>query len=394
MQGAAFALVVNIAVAGMFAASFAILALSNPSRRSALWFAASYAVGMLTPLSQFLLPVVPWPQVMAAVSYLSFSAALTLMAVALAIFYRQPVPWRLAGGLFIFSMVMMVVIRDGRRNWLPHELSYQLPSTLSTALSCWIVSRVAPRRFLETTLAWLLGLLSAHFIAKAFLAVIFDSGPTAVEYQKSLYALISQAGTGIFLIATGLLVLLVVVQGVISDAKAIADTDALSGLPNRRGFDERSARILAEAARVGQPVAVAQIDLDLFKQINDTYGHAVGDEVIRRFGRLLKRSVPESAVVGRTGGEEFAILFERTTAEGARLNLEAIRIATAHLADDLPPLSISAGVTRVYPGEALSIAIRRADAALYEAKSRGRNRVCLADRPEKPSNVTPFRLKA
>ena len=394
MQGAAFALLVNIAVAGMFAASFAIVALSNTSRRAALWFTASYAVGMLTPLSEFLLPFAPWPKVLAAASYVSFSAALVLMTVALAAFYRQPIPWSLAGGLLAFSLAMRTLIWDGQRNWLPYELAYQAPFALATASSCWIMLRVAKGRFLESTLAALFGVISVHFIAKAFLATIFGSGQTAEQYRMSLYALISQAGTGILLIATGLLVLLVVVQSVITDVQAVADTDPLSGLTNRRGFDQHSARILAESARTGQPVAVVQLDLDLFKQINDTYGHAVGDEVIRRFGRLLKRSVPETALVGRMGGEEFAILFERTTPEGARLNAEAIRIAVAHFADDLPPISISAGVTRVCPDETFSEAMRRADRALYQAKSTGRNRVCLVDRPEKLSNVTPFRIKA
>lgn len=394
MQGAAFALLVNIAVAGLFASAFAIVALSNPNRRAALWFTASYAVGMLTPLSEFLLPFAPWPKVMVAASYVTFSAALILMTMALAAFYRQPVPWRLAGGLFAFALVMRTIIWDGQRNWLPYELAYQLPFALATASSCWLMLRVAHGRVLETMLTMMFGFISAHFIAKAFAATIFGSGQTAEQYKASLYALISQAGTGILLIATGLLVLLVVVQSVIADAQAVAETDPLSGLPNRRGFDKQSERIVADAARIGQPVSVAQIDLDLFKQVNDTYGHSVGDEVIRRFGRLLTRSIPETAIAGRMGGEEFAVIFERTTPEGARLNTEAIRIAVAHLADDLPPISISAGVTRVYPDETFGDAMRRADRALYQAKSTGRDRICLIDRPDKPSNVTPFRLKA
>ena len=393
MQGAAFALAVNIAVAGMFAASFAIIALSNPTRRSALWFTTSYAVGMLTPLSEFLLPVVPWPKVLVATSYVTFSAGLSLMTVALAAFYREPKPWRLAGGLFLFSVVMRAIIWDGQRDWLPYELAYQTPLALVTASSCWIMMGVRRGRFLETTLASLFALVSVHFVAKAFLAAIFGSGHTATEYQKSLYALISQTTTGILLIAIGLLVLLVVVQSLITDAQAAAETDSLSGLTNRRGFDLRSSGIIADARRLNQPVAVAQIDLDLFKQINDTYGHAVGDEVIRRFAKLLTRSVPKTALVGRMGGEEFAVVFERTTPEGARLNVEAIRSATTHFADDLPPVSISAGVTQVYPDETFSEAMRRADGALYQAKSGGRNRVCLAGKPETPSNVRPFRHK-
>ncbi|MGZ5912067.1 MAG: hypothetical protein ACXWLB_19475 [Reyranella sp.] len=94
MPAAAFALVVNIAVAGLFAASFAVLALTNTTQRKALWFSASYAIGMLTPLSEFFLPISPWPEFFTATSYASFAAGLLATAAALATFYGQPIPWR------------------------------------------------------------------------------------------------------------------------------------------------------------------------------------------------------------------------------------------------------------------------------------------------------------
>ncbi len=121
-------------------------------------------------------------------------------------------------------------------------------------------------------------------------------------------------------------------------------------------------------------------DLDHFKRVNDTFGHAVGDAVIAAFAAQLRQTAPRDAVVGRTGGEEFVMLFERTTGQGAWLAAETIRLGMIRLADGgLPPTTVSGGVAQMRAGESLSNLLRRADHAAYEAKNGGRNRVCLAE---------------
>lgn len=390
MDGASFALVMNIAVAALFAASFAIVALVNPTHRAALWFSLSYLIGMLTPISLFILPRTSWPAPFAFASYATFAVGLLCMTAALALFYRRKPPWLLILAMAILATVIGLLIWNGPRNTLGYELAYQLPFALATGASAWVILRVSQRRPLEVTLALTFGIIAIHFPIKAFLAVSTGTGATPREYIHSLYALFSQATTGILLIAAGLLVLLIAVQSVITDAQIAAETDPLSGLANRRGFDTASAKVLSEARRSNFLTSVIVLDLDHFKQINDTHGHAVGDEVIRAFADLLKRSVPSSSLIARVGGEEFAVLLERTSAERAKLIAEAIRLAVEqNTAETLPRATVSAGVADISRDETCAEAIRRADVALYEAKATGRNKVCLAA-AHRPHNIVPL----
>lgn len=383
MQGASFALVVNIAVAALFAASFAVIAYANPSHRRAAAFSVSYLIGMLTPISEFLLPLSRWPEPFMIASYFSFAAGLLAMSIALAIFYGKPAPWKTAGAIFLGAIAMRWLLWGGERNTMPYELLFQLPFFFAAALSCSVIIRAHRGGALETAATILFGVVALHFPVKSFLAVGFGSGQTAAEYTASTYALLSQASTGILLTATGLLVLLVTVQDIIRDSRNASETDALSGLANRRGFDLHAERVLSGAGPFPGPVSVTVFDLDHFKRINDTFGHAAGDRVIRCFAQLLRRALPAAAVIGRIGGEEFAVLAERTSKEVARLSAEAVRIATAQQADepDLPAFTVSGGVTEIMPGEMLGDAMRRADAALYEAKRQGRDRIRIAVTP-------------
>lgn len=380
MHGAAFALVVNIAVAGLFAASFAVLALANPGYRRVLGFSASYAIGMLTPISEFLLPLSNWPEPFMLTSYFSFFVGLLGMAAALACFYRRPPPWVAIATMLAGAVATRWFIWGGARNTLPYELAYQMPFAIASALSAWVVLRAGRRGALDLMLAGMFGLIALHFLVKPFLAAFFGSGRTALEYIDSFYALLSQASTGILLTAAGLVILLNTVQSIIVQSQIASETDVLSGLANRRGFDNHAARALAGSQRFGLPISVIVFDLDHFKTINDNHGHAVGDQVIRSFGDLLRRAAPQAAIAGRLGGEEFAVLLERTTPEGARLNAEAIRLALAQFDNEnLPMVTVSVGIAGIQPSETLAEAMRRADLALYTAKQQGRDRICIAD---------------
>jgi diguanylate cyclase (GGDEF)-like protein len=215
----------------------------------------------------------------------------------------------------------------------------------------------------------------------------FGSGRTFADYTKTTYAMISQSSSGILLLAAGLLLLLIVAQKAIAESQLASETDPLSGLTNRRGFDRLADAALARTRRTGLPMAVALFDLDHFKRVNDTFGHATGDGVIAGFAATLRATAPGAAVTARQGGEEFVMLIEGATAETAWLAAEAIRIRTAAgLGVDLPAMTVSAGVAQLRPGESLSDLLRRADLATYEAKHAGRDRICLApeDQPAAP----------
>jgi diguanylate cyclase (GGDEF)-like protein len=167
-------------------------------------------------------------------------------------------------------------------------------------------------------------------------------------------------------------------------AEARAATDSLTGLPNRRAVQEALKRMIAQAGRTLAPMAVLLLDLDHFKQINDTYGHDRGDAVLAAVGEVLSSALRTSDFVGRNGGEEFVALLPDTGVEGAIEAAEKLRAAIGRLT--LPGIdrAVTASIgAAVYPhtaadGESL---LRLADRALYAAKASGRNRSELADTP-------------
>src|SRR4051812_21000818 len=205
-------------------------------------------------------------------------------------------------------------------------------------------------------------------------------GSVLVEHERLLHAdehrriadTVSQAGPTLANLRT------------LALAEARAATDALTGLPNRRAVQDALKRTIAQAGRTLSPMAVLLLDLDHFKQINDTYGHDRGDAVLTAVGDVLSSALRTSDFVGRNGGEEFVALLPDTGVEGALEAAEKLRIAIGRLT--LPgidrPVTASVGAA-VYPHTAADAEslLRLADRALYGAKASGRNRSELADTP-------------
>ncbi len=166
-----------------------------------------------------------------------------------------------------------------------------------------------------------------------------------------------------------------------SEVKRLATTDDLTGISNRRHFLQLGERLFETARRYGQPLSVLMLDVDHFKRVNDRHGHAVGDQVLRAIALRCKDTLRSADLLGRYGGEEFAMLLPMTQAESAQsLLAERIRRAIAH--EPFPtrtgPVSVTAsiGMATLSPViESLEALLIRADASLYEAKAAGRDRV-------------------
>ncbi|HZX29350.1 MAG TPA: GGDEF domain-containing protein [Telluria sp.] len=159
----------------------------------------------------------------------------------------------------------------------------------------------------------------------------------------------------------------------------LATTDALTGLLNRRAFFVRTEQARMLAARQHQSLALMMFDLDHFKHLNDRFGHATGDEALCLFARTAQDVLREHDILGRIGGEEFALCMPNTTLDGALHAAERVRqtVAEAPLLTDGNQyrLTVSIGVVMVEPHEPINAALARADHALYAAKSAGRNQV-------------------
>ena len=163
----------------------------------------------------------------------------------------------------------------------------------------------------------------------------------------------------------------------------LANTDMLTGIYNRRAFLEQAEKLWILSRRYQRPLNTLMIDIDHFKSINDNYGHAKGDEVLRDVAAICKQTIRESDTFGRIGGEEFAVLFPETGLDNALLGAERIRQAVESLqfshGGDMFRTSISIGVAeRKGKDDSFDLLLQRADNALYKAKQRGRNRVAFS----------------
>ena len=166
-----------------------------------------------------------------------------------------------------------------------------------------------------------------------------------------------------------------------------ASTDALTGLHNRREFEAGMVREMERARRLRVPLTLALVDIDLFKRVNDRYGHDIGDRVLREVAATLKAGVRRSDLVARIGGEEFALVLLGTEPPGASVLLERLRQAVAALrvpaGADTIACTISAGITdQVEDDTDWAALYKRADQALYAAKQGGRDRIVEATPPE------------
>jgi diguanylate cyclase (GGDEF)-like protein/PAS domain S-box-containing protein len=163
-------------------------------------------------------------------------------------------------------------------------------------------------------------------------------------------------------------------------AEALARTDELTGVNNRRAFLDQGTRLMNQAKRFGHAFALIMLDVDHFKRINDTYGHAIGDEVLKSLAAILGDAIRQVDLIGRLGGEEFALILPETDLAAAATFAERLRllIADASLASAKGDIHMTASFgIAAYAGDdaPLDRIMARADEALYRAKQNGRNRI-------------------
>ena len=174
-------------------------------------------------------------------------------------------------------------------------------------------------------------------------------------------------------------------QKALSDLEQLVITDALTGIPNRRHLFEFAAKQLHQAELYQRPLSLLMLDVDHFKKINDNYGHAVGDEVLKLVANNLKRTLRQEDCLSRFGGEEFVAILPETDIEEAIMIGERVRLNIAELGilaqDHCLNITISLGISALKPDDQnIDDLLKRADDALLEAKRSGRNR-CVVNHP-------------
>jgi diguanylate cyclase len=170
----------------------------------------------------------------------------------------------------------------------------------------------------------------------------------------------------------------------LAEAQETSMRDPLTALSNRRRFDDRLEKELADARERGTSLSLVLADVDNFKKVNDIFGHRIGDEILKMFARVLQDNVCARDTVARYGGEEFAVIMPETEVERARLitermrsQLEGMQLALNGSGQQIGRITASFGIAELSPGDDSDTLVQRADETLYQAKCAGRNRVAV-----------------
>ncbi|WP_187968746.1 sensor domain-containing diguanylate cyclase [Aquibium microcysteis] len=390
-----YILAINLVVAGLFAGAFAWLASYPRARAAARWIAAAYLLGSVNFMIEWLVPVFDRPRVVVFAAFATSLAGLALLAFGIARRYGRPLPVRAVAAILLSGYALNLVIFDMPRQSILRMGLYQAPYAAILALAAWQVFPAAERRRMDALLAWLIAASSAHFLSKPALASIFGSGATPQDYIHTIYGVISQSMGAMFMVGLGLMLFAVLVSDILSDATTKSETDPLTGLLNRRGFEARARLVGPLVGRTGIPASIVICDLDHFKSINDSFGHAAGDRVIAAFAVHLSAAMADDHVAGRIGGEEFAVILPGANAAAARLFAESIRTTFSEAGVEGLPSGVhptaSFGVAELRQGDTMSTMLKRADHALYRAKAEGRDCVRVAS-PDETGDVASRRM--
>ena len=384
MSGAGLILAINLFVAALFSVAFFLVAANNKTDRVAIWFGLAYLCGVGFIAFEFLLPLQVSPKLTGFAAFAAFLAAVTTVSIGIARRYQVPVPWRPLGALTALFLFANWFAFDLPPDSLLRMLAYQAPYATMQAICAVIILRSQRRQALDIGLLVLFTLSTLQFLSKPFVAMLTGGqGASAQEYIGTDYALYSQSLGAMLSVGTGLLMLMVLVRDMLEAVTERSETDPLSGLLNRRGFEDSVEPGLLATSRGGVPAALIVADLDHCKSINDSFGHEIGDKIIRGFAGLLRSSAPARSTAARIGGEEFAVFLPGANLGAARLYAEGVRAAFAALPVEGVPedmrFTVSFGIAESDRSESLAELRRRADTALHSAKKSGRNRVCVAN---------------
>lgn len=330
--------------------------------------------------------------------FISIVVANIVLAVAGALYYagcarflQRPVPrLRLGAGIALVGVAMII--------WRYIDVSMAMRVVASTTFNTIICVAIGVIMLRHRPT----GRSPYHFWFAAVLAFLFGvtqllRGAYFFGAPESASSLLLNTPWNIFLLTVGavvmptltMLAVMMVHEHIMASVEHAVNHDYLTGALSRKCFEDVASKMLA-AARLSRPVALLLIDLDYFKRINDTFGHAGGDEVLRCFVRMARAFMRGGDALGRLGGEEFGLLLPDTTLGEAACLAEALRAQAEQqvVAGDFGECrySISIGIALAVGCETVDRLNVRADGALYHAKNGGRNRVHLNEAPITPAS--------
>jgi diguanylate cyclase (GGDEF)-like protein len=354
-----------------------------PASRLALVHWSLHAALSALALACFVAGVVPGDELVRALGNLCIVGSFIALQRGLWCFFNAPRPWGWHAGVMAAVLLATVIGVDPRYGALRVGVVSGALAGLSFS-TAWDMQAHTQRR-LElrwgSALAIPVLLAGLVFAARALAAAIRPEGIVSAVSANSAFNVGTAVLYQVVALAFQLSLITLVVSQFVAELRNASRYDALTGLLNRRAFEEALESEVHRSRRLGEPFSVLMLDADRFKDINDREGHAAGDRALQHLGTLLAAHMRDIDRVGRYGGEEFVVLLPGTGQHDAMLTAERLREKVQSLPprwqERAVPLTVSIGVSE-WRGDEDDVAslLGRADAALYQAKEAGRN--CVA----------------
>lgn len=368
-----------------FAGIFLLGYLRNREMRFTGYVAAGYAVASLTTMLEIYNQSHPVARIYNTdIETLGYCLPGLLLAMAFAERYQQPKPWRLIAILTLLGVIIQI--------YFGH---YAVNSQLRTMLIDWVAGSfmalsllaipLRNGRFIDRVLFWLFTGISLTYAVRIMLSLaLFGDNYAWNEAAQAIYVTSLFFATTMISMSAGVAMLVLAAFDILDKYRLETMTDPLTGLMNRRGFQQSMDALNDAAANADAPLrAIVALDLDRFKQINDRYGHDTGDAVLRRVGATIGKISADYGEAARIGGEEFIVVLNAKTSKARQMFAQHLHMTLHFLVHpELPEnefVTVSIGIALARKHEAAQSVLSRADQALYEAKSRGRDRVIDAD---------------
>ena len=394
MGGAYYIMMVNVAIGAVLLVGFSAFYIYDRSRKAPLFMALATLCFLAGGGFELAAPFVPETMRTAfrfSLYVVNFSAGI-LLGAGIAQHYKLAPMWKWTGIGFLAALVLTYLVLDMPRQSVLRLSLNQLPLILAIGIATIRVALVERKSVLDKLLVSAMFLFTLNMVTRPVVLAFFGSmGSNISENHSTSYAVIVNLSLAIVTMTTATILMLVLVADLVGELARKSRTDSLSRLLNRRGFDDAAHVFVGQLERGAMPAALIICDIDHFKKINDNWGHATGDIVISNMGMVIGKSVRQSDIAGRVGGEEFCIFLWNANLMAATMVAEGVRVSfesTFHAGvPDSVPVSASFGVAQWQSGMSYNQLFEAADVALYHAKKSGRNRVVTADVSDDSSAV-------
>lgn len=361
----------------LFAATFAVFWRAGRMKRHVLGFALGYLFFGVGFLVTHLLP---------GEAFYTFHTTQFFYTIGVTFFVAstcervgQRVHFPTLGGIYIVSALMLAFATGFTDDAGPRLILINIGYGAMFLVNLVVLLNAQRRDWVDTAIIAVTAFQAADFFIRPTLTVMFEQTIPVSEYRDSIYYSLIGLVLGIKSIAGAMVLIGATIVEWTNSLRESSEKDTLTGLNNRAAFEEAMSTIIPQAHNEARPLSLVVADIDHFKQVNDIWGHQAGDQAISGFGELIQKMVRGCDTAGRIGGEEFCIAVWNCENAPAERLAERIRLAFAQLKhdglnDDIR-LTASFGVASAREGEHYEHLFARADAALYQAKSNGRNRV-------------------